>query len=42
MIDAGLEYNILNIMNARFEGISVAFCIPLWNGMIYNSFIEWV
>ena len=41
MIDAGIEHHLLVIMNKRFENVSVSFYIPLWNGMIYNSFIEW-
>ena len=28
-------------MNRRYEDVTVSFYIPLWNGMIYNSFIEW-
>ena len=41
IIDAGLEHNLLDIMNKRYEGVSVSFYIPLWVGMIYNGFIEW-
>lgn len=41
IIDAGLEHNLLNIMNERYEGVSTSFYIPLWIGMIYNAFIEW-
>ena len=41
ILDAGLEHNLLAIMNKRYEGVSVSFYIPLWIGMIYNAFIEW-
>ena len=41
LIGAGLEHNILTLMNKRFAGASISFYIPLWNGMIYNSFFEW-
>ena len=41
IIDAGLEHNILRMMNERFENVAVSFYIPLWIGMIFNSFIEW-
>ena len=42
MIDAGLEHNILDIMNERYGDASISFYIPLWNGMIYNAFFEWI
>ena len=41
LIDAGLEHEILNRMNGLFGDVSVSFYIPLWNGMIYNAFMEW-
>ena len=41
VIAAGLEHAFLNRMNRRFEDISTSFYIPLWNGMIYNAFMEW-
>lgn len=41
VIAAGLEHEFLNRMNQRFEGIATSFYIPLWNGMIYNAFMEW-
>lgn len=41
ILDAGLEHNLLNIMNRCYEDVSVSFYIPLWIGMIYNAFIEW-
>ena len=41
MIESGLEHNLLKIMNQHYENASVSFYIPLWIGMIYNSFIEW-
>jgi len=41
MLKAGLEHNVLMLMNKRFEDASVSFYIPLWNGMIYNAFFEW-
>ena len=41
IINTGLEYKILDYMNNRYEDVTVSFYIPLWNGMIYNSFIEW-
>ena len=41
MIKSGLEHNLLKIMNQHYENASVSFYIPLWIGMIYNSFIEW-
>ena len=42
LIDAGLAYIFLSLMNERFENTSKSFYIPLWNGMIYNTVIEWV
>lgn len=42
IVDAGLEHNILAFMNKRYENVSVSFYIPLWIGMIYNSFFEWI
>ena len=42
IINAGLEHNILTLMNRRFEDVSVSFYIPMWNGIIYNAFFEWV
>lgn len=41
IIDAGLEHRFLEMLNGRFEGISTSFYIPLWNGLLYNAFIEW-
>lgn len=41
VIDAGLEHEFLKRMNKRYEGKSASYYIPLWNGMIYNAFIEW-
>lgn len=41
VIDAGLENEFLKRMNKRFEGASDPFYVTLWNGMIYNAFIEW-
>ena len=40
LIAAGLEHEILNRMNRLFEDVSTSFYIPLWNGMIYNAFME--
>lgn len=42
IIKSGLEHNILYYMNRHYEDVSVSFYIPLWIGMIYNSFFEWV
>lgn len=42
IVDAGLEHNILTLMNRHYENVSVSFYIPLWIGMIYNSFFEWI
>lgn len=42
IVNTGLEYKILNLMNKQYENVSVSFYIPLWIGMIYNSFFEWV
>jgi len=42
LIDTGLEHNVLRLMNARYESVSVSYYIPLWIGIIYNSFFEWV
>ena len=42
IVDAGLEHNILDLMNKHFENGNVSVCILLWNGMIYNSFFEWI
>ena len=41
ILDAGLEHNLLKMINERYENASVSFYIPLWIGMIYNAFIEW-
>ena len=41
ILDAGLEQNILRMMNERYENVAVSFYIPMWIGIIYNSFIEW-
>ena len=41
VIAAGLEHVFLERMNKRFETAADSFYIPLWNGMIYNAFIEW-
>lgn len=42
IIDAGLEHNFLKLMNKQYEEVSASsFYNPLWNGMIYNVFIEW-
>ena len=42
VIAAGLEQEYLNRMNKRFEDVTTSFYLVLWNGMIYNAFIEWV
>ena len=42
IVGAGLEQNVLDRMNRLYEGASVSFYMPLWVGMIYNSFFEWV
>ena len=42
LVDAGLAYTFLDMMNARFEDASKSFYIPLWNGLLYNAMIEWV
>lgn len=42
LIDAGLAYTFLDMMNERFENTSKSFYIPLWNGLLYNAVIEWV
>ena len=42
LIDAGLSYIILDMMNARFQNASRSFYITIWNGLLYNSVIEWV
>ena len=42
LVDAGLEHNILDLMNKHYENVNTSFYIPLWNGMIYNAFFEWV
>lgn len=41
VIDAGLEHEFLKRMNKRYQNVSTTFYIPLWNGMIYNAFMEW-
>lgn len=42
IIDAGLEHNFLKVLNKRYEDASAqSFYVPLWNGMIFNIFIEW-
>lgn len=38
---AGLEHKFLELLNARFAGVETSFYIPLWNGMLYNAFMEW-
>ena len=42
IVGARLEHVVLDRMNELYEGVSVSFYIPLWIGMIYNSFFEWV
>lgn len=42
LVDAGLAYTFLDMMNARYESASKSFYIPLWNGLLYNAVIEWV
>lgn len=42
LVDAGLSYTFLDMMNARYENASRSFYIPLWNGLLYNAMIEWV
>lgn len=41
ILDAGLEHNLLTMMNKRYEDVTVSFYITIWIGIIYNSFIEW-
>ncbi|MBR5619967.1 MAG: TetR/AcrR family transcriptional regulator [Clostridia bacterium] len=41
VIAAGLEHEFLQRMNKRFDGITTSYYVTLWNGMIYNAFIEW-
>ena len=41
VIVAGLEQEYLNRLNQRFEDVTMSFYLALWNGMIYNAFIEW-
>ena len=41
VIAAGLEYEFLRRMNKRLADASNALYVALWNGMIYNAFIEW-
>ena len=41
VITAGMEFEFLNRMNKRFEAASTSFHVLMWNGMIYNAFIEW-
>ncbi len=41
IIAAGLEHEFLRRMNKRFESKSASFYNVLWNGMIFNAFIEW-
>ena len=42
IIDAGLEHNILDLMNKHYENMNVSYYYQLWNGMIYNSCFEWI
>lgn len=42
ILGAGLEHRVLDIMNDLYEDASVSFYIPLWVGMIYNAFFEWI
>ena len=42
LIDAGLAHIILDMMNARFENADNLFYNSIWNGLIYNTVIEWV
>lgn len=41
VIAAGLEHEFLNRMNQHYANVTTSFYITLWNGMIYNAFIEW-
>ena len=42
MIDAGLAHRFLDVLNSRYENTTVSFYHPEWNGLLYNSVIEWV
>ena len=42
ILDAGLEKNILDLLNKRYENEGDSFYYALLIGMIYNSFFEWV
>lgn len=42
LVDSGLAYTFLDMMNARYEDASKSFYIPLWNGLLYNAMVEWV
>lgn len=41
ILEAGLEYNYLNLLNERIEDASSFYFTRLWIGMIFNSFFEW-
>ena len=42
MIDAGLAHRFLDVLNSRYENTTVSFYHPEWNGLLYNSVVEWV
>ena len=42
LIKAGLAHHFLDILNSRYEDTTVSFYHPEWNGLLYNSVIEWL
>lgn len=41
LIDAGLEYHLLDMMNKCYEDVADPYYMPMWMGMIYNVLIKW-
>lgn len=41
VLSAGLEHEFLTRMNKHYENETNSFYFTMWNGMIYNAFIEW-
>ena len=42
LIDAGLSHVFLDLLNERYASAAESFYFPIWNGLLYNTVIEWV
>ena len=42
LIDAGLAPTLLDMINKRYDTIPNPFFARIWNGLLYNSVIEWI